>query len=209
VASPATVQKQYDGFAGFYDLLWGGYVRRTLPLLMDAARTTPGERVLDLGSGTGAFEERLAETVPGAEVVGVDVAPAMVERARRKLQGVPAVSFERADAHALPFEAERFDAVVTASTFHYFDRPAAALAEAARVVRPGGRLVVLDWCRDFWTCRVMDAVLQRLDPAHDACYTLAEMRALLGASPLAFQRARRHRAGGLWGMMTVEAFRPA
>jgi ubiquinone/menaquinone biosynthesis C-methylase UbiE len=114
-------------------VLWHGYTKRTLPLLLSAARIAPGERVLDIGSGTGALEERLARGVPSAEVVGVDVALAMIERARRKLRGVPTVSFERADACALPFEAERFDVVVSASTFHYFDRPATALQEAARV----------------------------------------------------------------------------
>ena len=207
MADSEVIQKQYDRWAGVYDWLWRGYTRRTLPLLLDAARIAPGERVLDIGSGTGAFEERLAETVPSAEVVGVDMAPAMVDRARRKLRGTPSVSFRRADAHALPFGNERFDVVVSASTFHYLGRPAVALAEATRVLRPGGRLVILDWCRDFWTCRVMDEVLLRLDPAHDGCYTLAEMQGLLAGSPLMFRRGARHRAGLIWGMMTVEALR--
>ena len=154
------------------------------------------------------MEERLAEAVPSAEVVGVDMAPAMVERARHKLRDVPAVSSRRADAHALPFGDESFDMVVSASTFHYLARPTEALEEMARVLRPGGRLVILDWCRDFWTCRVMDEVLLRLDPAHDGCYTLAEMQGLVADSSLTFGHGSRYRAGLIWGLMIVEALRP-
>ena len=207
MADSETIQKQYDRWAGVYDWLWHGYIRRTLPLLLGTARVASGERVLDIGSGTGAFEERLAKAVSSAEVVGVDMAPAMVERARHKLRDVPAVSFRRADAHTLPFGDESFDVVVSASTFHYIDRPAVALKETARVLRPSGRLVILDWCRDFWTCRAMDEVLLRLDPAHDGCYTLAEMQGLVAGSPLMFRRGLRHRAGLMWGLMTVEALR--
>ena len=118
------------------------------------------------------------------------------------------MSFRRADAHTLLFGDESFDVVVSASTFHCLGRPTVALAEAARVLRPGGRLVILDWCRAFWTCRVMDEVLLRLDPAHDGCYTLAEMQGLVAGSSLSFRRGVRRRASLLWGVMTVEALRP-
>lgn len=64
------VRQQYDCFADIYGVIWRGYTKRTLPLLMSAARIAPGERVLDIGSGTDALGKCLGQTVPRAEVAG-------------------------------------------------------------------------------------------------------------------------------------------
>jgi ubiquinone/menaquinone biosynthesis C-methylase UbiE len=200
-----SVPEQYDAWARVYDLFWGRYVNQTIPVLQRAADVQAGERVLDLACGTGAFEQRVLAAVPDAQIVGVDLAPAMVERARAKLDGRPNVRFEQADVHDLPFEDNAFDVAVCANTFHYFTHPEAVLAEARRVLRPGGRLVVLDWCRDFWTCRVMDAVLPFIDPAYQHCYTLDEMRPLLAGADFSTQQQFRYRFDLIWGMMVVEA----
>ncbi len=200
-----TVPRQYDTWARVYDLIWARYVNKTLPVLQRAARVRPNEEVLDLACGTGEFERRVAATVPRARLVGVDLAPAMVERARAKFRGQPSIQFEQADVHALPFENNAFDVAVCANTFHYFTHPRRVLREARRVLRPGGRLVLLDWCRDFWTCRVMDAVLQRIDPAYEHCYTLSELQAQLKYIGFSVRGPFRYRFDLVWGMMGVEA----
>ena len=96
----------------------------------------PPLRVLDLGTGTGEAALLVAGRFPDAEVVGVDLADAMVEEARRKappeLRG--RVSFERADASRLPFEDGAFDLVLLANMIPFFD-------ELARVTAPGGTAV--------------------------------------------------------------------
>ena len=199
------VPQQYEGWARIYDLLWRRYMRQTLPVLQKRARIRAGERVLDLACGTGELERLIASSDSQVEIVGVDLAASMIHRARHKLEGIPSATFRQADAHDLPFEAAAFDVVVSASTFHYFTRPDRVLREAARVLRPGGRLLVLDWCRDFWTCRVMDAVLRWVDPAYQRCYTLSEMRAFVEASPFRYRDGCRYRFDGVWGMMVVEA----
>jgi ubiquinone/menaquinone biosynthesis C-methylase UbiE len=201
----SSVPKQYDAWARVYDLFWARYVNKTIPVLQRAANVQAGERVLDLACGTGEFERRLLEETPDANVVGVDLAPGMVERARSKLDGRSGVRFEQADVHALPFDDGAFDVAVCANTFHYFTYPEEVLSEARRVLRPGGRLVVLDWCRDFWTCRVMDAVLPLIDPAYQHCYTLDELRGLLRAAEFSTRRSFRYRFDLIWGMMVVEA----
>ena len=203
----SSVVEQYDAWAHVYDWFWARYVNQTIPVLQRAAAVQPGERVLDLACGTGEFERRVLEATPEAELVGIDLAPSMVERAQAKLAGTPGVRFEQADVHDLPSPDEAFEAVVCANTFHYFSHPEQVLREARRVLRPGGRLVLLDWCRDFWTCRVMDAVLQRIDPAYQTCYTLAEMRQLLGSTSLRHRYDFRYRFDVVWGMMVVEAIR--
>jgi ubiquinone/menaquinone biosynthesis C-methylase UbiE len=174
-------------------------------VLRRAAAVQAGEQVLDLACGTGALERRILDEEPRAQLVGVDLAPAMVERARRKLEGASGVRFEQADAHDLPFDDDAFDAVLCASTFHYFTHPAQVLAEARRVLRPAGRLVLLDWCRDFWTCRVMDTILSAVDPAYQHCYTLAELRTALDAADFSIRDSFRYRFDLIWGMMVVDA----
>jgi ubiquinone/menaquinone biosynthesis C-methylase UbiE len=199
------VAAQYDRWARVYDLFWRRYVNQTIPVLQRAARVQPGERVLDLASGTGTFEHRVAAEISDVDLVGIDLAPSMVERARAKLDGAANVQFEQADAHDLPFDDSSFDAVVCANTFHYFSHPQQVLTEARRVLRSDGRLVLLDWCRDFWTCRTMDAVLRRVDPAYDTCYTLDELTTLLERAGLRTQYTFRYRFDLVWGMMVATA----
>jgi ubiquinone/menaquinone biosynthesis C-methylase UbiE len=201
----ASVATQYDAWARVYDVLWSRYMNQTLPVAQRAAAVTPGERVLDLACGTGELLHRMAQETPEADLTGIDLAPKMIKRARHKLAGRPGVALTQADAHDLPFGDNAFDVLVCANTFHYFTHPEQVVREAHRVLSPDGRLVVLDWCRDFWTCRVMDALLQYIDPAHTTCYTLDELTALLERASFAVPAAGRYRFDLVWGMMVVTA----
>lgn len=97
--------------------------------------------VLDVGSGDGAAAATLAPAC--RRLTCVDVNPRKIEVAKERLAKFDHVTALVADAHALPFEADRFDAVLLFHTLTYTDDPAKALAECARVLRPGGRLVLL------------------------------------------------------------------
>lgn len=200
-----SVPAQYDAWARVYDRLWRWYMNQTLPVIRRTATVGDDERVLDLACGTGELLHRIARRTPTAELVGVDLAPAMLERAREKLSGVPGAQLRRADSHDLPLADDAFDVILCANTFHYFTQPSVVLAEARRVLRPEGRLVLLDWCRDFWTCRLMDAVLRRIDPAYETCYTLAETTSLLGRVSFRVTESFRYHFDLVWGMMVVTA----
>jgi ubiquinone/menaquinone biosynthesis C-methylase UbiE len=197
------VASQYDAWARVYDWFWRRYINQTLPVAQRTAAVRSGEQVLDLACGTGELLSRIAEEMPGAELVGIDVAPGMVARARKKLGSEAQVW--QGDAHDLPFAENRFDVVVCANTFHYFAQPAVVLSEVRRVLTPDGRLVVLDWCRDYWSCRLMDAFLQVADPAHHTCYTLGDLTSLLHDTGFEEQTAVRYRFDLVWGMMVTEA----
>ncbi len=203
-----SVTAQYDGWARVYDLFWRRYMNRTLPVAGRTAAVAPAERVLDLACGTGELLRRLAAAAPEAELTGVDLAPNMVDQSRRKLANEPNVQVEQADAHDLPYADDTFDVVVCANTFHYFTHPEQVLGEVRRVLGPEGRLVLLDWCRDFWTCQMMDVVLQYVDPAYETCYTRAELTSLLERASFEVPDAFRYRFDVVWGMMVVVA-RPA
>ncbi len=113
----------------------------------------PGERALDIGCGPGLTTEALALAV-GAQgsVRGVDIAPAMLSIAQRHCANLPQVSFELADVTRLPYADAGFDVALASQVYEYVDDIDGALRELARVIRPGGRalLVDTDWESAVW-----------------------------------------------------------
>ncbi len=110
----------------------------------------PGERVLDIGSGPGFLAaEMAAEVGPEGRVYGLDPSESMLASARRR--DAP-VEFGTGDALSLPFLDEHFDVAVCTQVYEYVEDIVAALAEARRVLRPGGRLLVVDtdWDSIVW-----------------------------------------------------------
>jgi arsenite methyltransferase len=108
------------------------------------ARLRPGERVLDLGSGSGMDVFAAASQVgPTGSVTGVDITPEQLAKSER-LRRDEHVSFERARIEELPFEAGSFDAVISNGVINLSADKRRAFAEAARVLRPGGRLALAD-----------------------------------------------------------------
>src|SRR3712207_4700720 len=113
--------------------------RRVVPLLLRAARLAPGQRVLDIATGTGLAAEAAAEAVgPTGHVLAADISPAMVARARGRLGGRPNVAFAVEDAQALTLADQGFAAVICNMGLMYLPDPARGLAEFRRVLRPGG-----------------------------------------------------------------------
>ena len=99
------------------------------------------DRVLDVGCATGALLGLLAARLPDAELAGIDPAPRMLAAARKRLDGV---RLEQAAAERLPFADGSFDLVVSAMSFDHWTDQALGLAECARVLDPGGGLVLAD-----------------------------------------------------------------
>jgi len=132
------------------------------PLVADAARLAPGQRVLDVACGTGALSREAAKRVtPGGSTVGLDRNDGMLAVARRR---APAVDWQSGRAEALPFPDSSFDAVVSQFGLMFFEDRHAALREMWRVLKPGGRLAVAVWdaIENSPGYAAMAALLQRL-----------------------------------------------
>jgi len=120
--------------AGLYDDKHS-FVWKMAAGLLELLEAKPGERILDLGCGTGHLTAQIAET--GAHVSGIDKSPDMIRQARKKH---PSLKFELMDAREMAF-AESFDAVFSNATLHWIREPERAIAGIAKVLRPGGRFV--------------------------------------------------------------------
>ncbi len=117
-------------------------------MLVEQAAAEAGQRVLDLGCGTGTLAIQVKQRQPGAEVIGLDADPAMLERGRSKASEAGAdVQLDEGYSTELPYEDASFDRVLSTLFFHHLDpEPKRQTArEIARVLRKGGELHVADW----------------------------------------------------------------
>jgi SAM-dependent methyltransferase len=130
----------WERAAAFYGDAFGALTAQTADALLEAAGAGPGTRLLDVACGPGFIGGAAAQR--GAAVVGLDFSAAMIAQARGRL---PLLTFQEGDAEALPFDAASFDAVVMNFGLLHVARPDAALAEALRVLRPGGRYGFTVW----------------------------------------------------------------
>ena len=146
---PAEVAAMFDRVAQRYDvmnaLLSGGNAALWRAATVKAVRPRPGERVLDLAAGTGTSSEALAKS--GARVVAADFSKGMLAVGRARHQDNGRIEFVFADALALPFGDDEFDAVTISFGLRNITDPHRALAELFRVTKPGGRIVVCEFSK--------------------------------------------------------------
>jgi ubiquinone/menaquinone biosynthesis C-methylase UbiE len=144
-----------------YDRFMGRYSRRLAPAFADFAGVEAGQRVLDVGCGSGVLTEELADRVGSEQVSGVDPSPLLAACAER----VPGADLRQGKAEALPWPDDSFDAAIAQLVIHFMDDPTAGVTEMARVTRPGGVVAASSWdfadgmemLRIYWeTARELD-----------------------------------------------------
>jgi len=203
------VRGEYARLAAEYDRRWATYNRRSLELLRPHLAARDVGAVLDLGCGTANLLPRLAEWGARADrYVGADLSPDMLRGAASRVFASPfPAALLAADAAAIPLRDASVDTVVSASTLHDWDHPERALAEARRVLRPGGRLLLLDWARDGVTMRALDLALRITRNPFHRMYSGDEAVVLLRTAGFRVVSAKQRAITWMWGMMVIEAAR--
>lgn len=180
---PHEIAAMFDGVAEKYDrtntVLSFGQDKAWRRSTRAALQPQPGEKILDLGAGTGVSTEELARS--GAYVVGVDISLGMLAVGRRTRPKVPLVA---GDALALPFPDHTFDAVTTSFVIRNVANTPGALRELARVTKPGGRMVICEFSHPTngpfrkvylqYLMRSLPAVAKRVSSNPEAYVYLAE-----------------------------------
>jgi demethylmenaquinone methyltransferase / 2-methoxy-6-polyprenyl-1,4-benzoquinol methylase len=189
----------FDRIAGVYDgmnrVMTAGLDARWRARAADLAAVGEGGRALDVACGTGDLAIELARRVgERGEVVGCDFSERMLELARAKA-AAPNMRFERANALALPYPDDSFDAATVAFGARNFADLGRGLAEMARVVRPGGRVVVLEittpqrpplsWFYRVWFDHVVPALGRATGQADAYAYLPSSVRRFPGPQQLA------------------------
>jgi demethylmenaquinone methyltransferase / 2-methoxy-6-polyprenyl-1,4-benzoquinol methylase len=192
------VRAMFDRIARVYDLMnsvmTAGMHHRWRERAVDLAAVGPGDRALDVATGTGDLAVALRRR--GAEVVGLDFSERMLELAREK---APDVRFEAGNALKLPYRDGQFDVVTVGFGARNFDDLSAGLGEMARVTRPGGRVVVLEitspqrpplsWFFRLWFDRVVPAIGRLAGDPEAYSYLPSSVRRFPGPEALAAELA--------------------
>ena len=181
-----------------YDRWAGAYSRsRLLPALQKKAlaelRPVAADRVLDVACGAGALVTHVAPRVE--RVAGIDLSSGMLAIARSHLSAIDPGHRNNVELHlgssdALPFADGEFTALVCTTALHHFPQPERSIAEMARVLSPGGRVVIGDACRDSLAAKLADPIYRRFEEGHVGLQRKRDIEAMLTRAGLRVTSSR-------------------
>lgn len=165
----AGVRRVFDLIADDYDNVGVSLAQPIAEGLVEAVGAAPGDRALDLGCGSGASTQALAAAVgPHGSLVGLDLSPAMIERARRSLERTPVnVTFLVGDASDPDLPSASFDVAIASLVLFFLPEPAAALSRWVRLVAPGGRIGLSTFGESNEQWQSLEAPLREFMPPLD------------------------------------------
>ena len=159
-------EELWDSRAGTYDRYFS-FTRWTQKNLVSMLDLRKSPSLLDLACGTG-WAVRYASSMANGQgkFYGVDNSSKMIKEAEASSENSRNVHFCKSNVEKLPFDDEFFDFVISSNAFHHFANPEKALREARRVLKPKGRIYILDVTADGFMTQMLDRLAKKLEPAH-------------------------------------------
>lgn len=142
----SNLEQFFDDFSSEYDKkLKNSYFSKNLYWVVEEIFGKIYSNILDIGCGTGLLLNILNELYPNSKLNGIDISEKMILKATNN---VPRANIVKSDVHSLPFDDEKFDLVVCTASFHHYENDFSVMNEVKRVLKPGGKFIVLDSIRD-------------------------------------------------------------
>jgi ubiquinone/menaquinone biosynthesis C-methylase UbiE len=209
------VLEAYAAEAGSYDSRWQTYTRETLDFTLAALPQLPTDAaVLDVGCGTGAALAALLARpdVQLGQYTGLDPSVAMLSVAQRRRYSGSVPSDVRwlcalGDSAPIPLVDSSVDLVLCLSCLHFMSAPHVCLAEMQRVLRPGGTLLLGDWCADYLTVRLIELGMRITATPTNDVLTASQLRHLVetAAPQMRVETLRTALLDKVWGFMALKA----
>jgi ubiquinone/menaquinone biosynthesis C-methylase UbiE len=200
----AEARREFDRWSGHYDrtVFQALFFHPSHRMLLETF-TPADRRVLDIGCGTGQFAAAVLERFPETQVWGMDLSDGMLRQCRQRCQAAGGrLNLVQGDSQRLPFEDDSFDVITCTHSFHHYPRQECVVAEMHRVLRPGGRLLIIDGDRDrFWGRFIFNFVVVLMEGAvkHLTSHAFREIYRQGGFDRI----SQRRRGGPLPFLMTV------
>jgi ubiquinone/menaquinone biosynthesis C-methylase UbiE len=184
-------EEMWDSRAKTYDRNFS-FTRWTQKKLVSLLEFGRNSHLLDLACGTGWAVRYAASLARGrGKFYGVDLSTKMVQRAEANSASYSNVYFSKSNVERLPFDNCFFDFIISTNAFHHFSSPEKALREAYRVLKPKGRIYILDTTADDFFIRMLDKLAPRFEPAHVKMYSISEYQTLFAKAGLHYLASKR------------------
>ena len=163
------------------------YLRQAQNGLLSLLDIHENIRVLDVGCGTGwALGEAATRVADKGLFYGVDLSEKMIEKATENFVGRGSLHFIKANVESIPLDGNFFDIVISTNSFHHYLHPDRALTEMQRLLKPEGRIYILDPTADHWIVTVADKIARFFEREHVKMYSTIEFRAMFETAGLQY-----------------------
>lgn len=189
-------EARWDQWAGTLDNAGyrNDYLRKSQAEVLSLLDWDRPVNFLDIGCGTGwAVEQAALLSRSNGSFYGIDLSSQMTGKAREKYAGNGNMHFIQANAEFIPLNDNFFDVIICTHSFHHYRHPVKALREMRRLLKPGGKVYILDPSADNWIIRVSNPIIKLLEPGHVNFYSTGQFSALFTAAGLQYVGRKRIR----------------
>ncbi len=198
-------EEKYDHIARYYDKRWQGYLEATNKVAIELLEPKPGDVILDASGGTGLLIETIISKMRGeGKFYLTDISREMLDVAEDRLSGFENVLITRQDVHELAFPANYFSKILCVSALHYYVGPQSVLNNFYRILKPDGKLIIVDWCKDSLDFRLLDLFLRVFSKHHIRIYSSAALKSLVEISNFKVEKIIKF-THGLWKLVGLRA----